>query len=125
MRDSESATEILRELVGVGLAVSIDDFGTGYSSLNYLKRFPVQKLKIDRSFVSGIGNSDVDAAIAHAVTRLGHGLGRSVLAEGVETKAQGFLVSRPISTDDFARSMRDIWAESVVQVDRVLTVTDA
>jgi diguanylate cyclase (GGDEF)-like protein/PAS domain S-box-containing protein len=138
MRDSESATEILRELVGVGLSVSIDDFGTGYSSLNDLKRFPVQKLKIDRSFVSGIGNCDEDAAIAHAVTQLGHSLGLSVLAEGVETKAefdtlrdlgcdevQGFLMSRPISADDFARSMRDIWAEPDEQAERELTVTGA
>lgn len=125
MHDADIATTTLRELVGVGIAVSIDDFGTGYSSLNYLKKFPVGKLKIDRSFVSDIGRSDEDAAIAQAITQLGHSLGLSVLAEGVETETQlevlramgcdevqGFLMSRPLRAEHYARSMIDIWADT-------------
>ena len=124
MHDAETATNTLCELVGVGISVSIDDFGTGYSSLNYLKQFPVGKLKIDRSFVADIGISNEDSAIARAVIQLGHSLGLSVLAEGVETNAQlevlrdlgcdevqGFLMSRPVTADEYARSMSNIWAD--------------
>ena len=124
MHDAETATNTLCELVGVGISVSIDDFGPGYSSLNYLKQFPVGKLKIDRSFVADIGISNEDSAIARAVIQLGHSLGLSVLAEGVETNAQlevlrdlgcdevqGFLMSRPVTADEYARSMSNIWAD--------------
>ena len=116
MRDAAAATEILAELVGIGIRISIDDFGTGYSSLNYLKQFPVRKLKIDQSFVSDIGKHEEDAAIARAIIHLGHSLGMKVVAEGVETETQlailksldcdeiqGFLFSRPMPAKDFAR----------------------
>jgi EAL domain-containing protein (putative c-di-GMP-specific phosphodiesterase class I) len=94
--------------------VSIDDFGTGYSSLSRLKKFPVGMLKIDQSFVSGIGEDEDAAAIAKTVIALGHSLRLDVIAEGVETPAhlaflrehrcdimQGYLFSRPLAADDF------------------------
>ena len=89
-----------------------------------MKQFPIGKLKIDRSFVTGIGTSEEDSAIVQAVIQLGHSLGLSVLAEGVETNAQldvlrdlgcdevqGFLMSRPVTADEYARSMSNIWAD--------------
>ena len=88
--------------------LSVDDFGTGYSSLTYLKRFPVEAIKIDRSFVTGLGLEADDTSIVEAVVRLGHSLRLSVVAEGVETplqlnrlrelgcdKGQGYLFGRP------------------------------
>ena len=72
----------------MGLTLSIDDFGTGYSSLNYLRRLPVHKLKIDQSFVRGLLTNQDDAIIAKAIIDLGHALGHTVTAEGVETEQQ-------------------------------------
>ncbi|MGK0275489.1 MAG: diguanylate cyclase (GGDEF)-like protein/PAS domain S-box-containing protein [Ilumatobacter sp.] len=108
MEDTVKASSALRELRSLGLHLSVDDFGTGYSSLTYLKRFPVEAIKIDRSFVSGLGLEDDDTSIVEAVVRLGHSLGLSVVAEGVETPlqlnglrdlgcdtAQGYLFGRP------------------------------
>ena len=108
MGDTQANIEILGALKGVGVTLSVDDFGTGYSSLSYLKRFPVDELKIDRSFVKGLPGDQDDAAIVAAVIGLGHALGLTVVAEGVETgeqravlaaagceTAQGYLFSRP------------------------------
>ncbi|MEO1057204.1 MAG: EAL domain-containing protein, partial [Actinomycetota bacterium] len=108
MSDTQAAGAALRELRGLGLHVSVDDFGTGYSSLTYLKRFPVEAIKVDRSFVAGLGLEDDDTSIVEAVIGLGHSLGVLVIAEGVETplqltrlrelncdKAQGYLFGRP------------------------------
>jgi EAL domain-containing protein (putative c-di-GMP-specific phosphodiesterase class I) len=108
MADATAATRALRGLRSLGLHLSVDDFGTGYSSLTYLKRFPVEAIKIDRSFVSGLGLEADDTSIVEAVVRLGHSLGLSVVAEGVETplqlsrlrelrcdRAQGYLFGRP------------------------------
>ncbi len=108
MADTTAAGEALRDLRGLGLHLSVDDFGTGYSSLTYLKRFPVEAIKIDRSFVTGLGLEADDTSIVEAVVRLGHSLGLSVVAEGVETplqlnrlrelgcdKGQGYLFGRP------------------------------
>ena len=108
MEDSVAAGSALRELRGLGLHIAVDDFGTGYSSLTYLKRFPVETIKIDRSFVSGLGLEADDTSIVEAVVRLGHSLGLSVVAEGVETplqltrlrelqcdNGQGYLFGRP------------------------------
>lgn len=88
MEDLDSVVEKLQALNDMDVAVTIDDFGTGYSSLMHLKRFPIQKLKIDRSFVQNVTTDRDDAAISQAVINLGHGLGLRVIAEGVETPAQ-------------------------------------
>lgn len=108
MEDTVASSKALRALRGLGLHLSVDDFGTGYSSLTYLKRFPVETIKIDRSFVSGLGLEADDTSIVEAVVRLGHSLGLTVVAEGVETplqlnglrelgcdKGQGYLFGRP------------------------------
>jgi predicted signal transduction protein with EAL and GGDEF domain len=85
MDDAERNVDVLRALKALGLEVAIDDFGTGYSSLSYLKRFPVDALKIDRSFVDGLGRDPEDSAIVSAVVSLGRALGLDTVAEGVET----------------------------------------
>jgi diguanylate cyclase (GGDEF)-like protein/PAS domain S-box-containing protein len=108
MQDTNVAANALRELRGLGLHLSVDDFGTGYSSLTYLKQFPVEAIKIDRSFVLGLGLEAADTSIVEAVVGLGHSLGLSVVAEGIETalqlsqlrqlgcdRGQGYLFGRP------------------------------
>jgi EAL domain-containing protein (putative c-di-GMP-specific phosphodiesterase class I) len=108
LADVKSATVALRELRSLGLHLSVDDFGTGYSSLTYLKRFPVESIKIDRSFVSGLGIEAEDTTIVEAVIRLGQALGLNVVAEGIESplqlgrlrelgcdRGQGYLFGRP------------------------------
>ena len=109
------AVGVLNELHHLGLDVSIDDFGTGFSSLSYLKRFKVEEVKIDRSFIIDIAESVADQALVRAITSLAHELGARVCAEGIETKDQldflgtvhcdryqGFYRSRPIRPDSFA-----------------------
>ncbi|WP_349408252.1 EAL domain-containing protein [Pseudalkalibacillus sp. SCS-8] len=88
MKYEESIVQSLEELEQMGITIAIDDFGTGYSSLNYLKKFHVHALKIDQSFIKGIGNSSDEAAIARAVISLGHSMKMRVVAEGVETAEQ-------------------------------------
>jgi len=106
----------LHALKALGVVLSIDDFGTGYSSLNYLNRFPIDKLKIDQSFVHRMLEDPTDLAIVRAIVGLGHTLGLQVVAEGVETpleagtlkaagcdELQGYLIAKPMPPDELAR----------------------
>jgi EAL domain-containing protein (putative c-di-GMP-specific phosphodiesterase class I) len=88
MENADESVAVLRRLKALGIGIAIDHFGTGYSSLSYLKRLPVAKIKLDRSFVSGLPNDAEDAAIARAVITMAHSLGLKVVAEGVEAEAQ-------------------------------------
>lgn len=119
MQDPEQTISVLRRLKKLGIRISLDDFGTGYSSLNYLKRFPIDILKIDQSFVRDITSEPEDSAIACAVISLAHNLKHKVIAEGVETEAQlailrrhrcdqiqGFHFSRPLPAEEFVELLR-------------------
>jgi predicted signal transduction protein with EAL and GGDEF domain/FixJ family two-component response regulator len=119
MQDAEAGRRSLLALKEFGFALAIDDFGTGYCSLNYLKRFPLDTLKIDRSFVADISDDPDDAAIVRAIIALGHSLDLKIVAEGVTTEAQlrflraescdaiqGFLMSPAISADAFRDLLR-------------------
>jgi diguanylate cyclase (GGDEF)-like protein/PAS domain S-box-containing protein len=112
MQDTASTVDALHALRSQGVHLSIDDFGTGYSSLSYLKRFPVESLKIDRSFIDGLGRESEDTSIVEAIIRLAHALELSAVAEGLETPtqletlrtlgcdfAQGYLLGRPLPAD--------------------------
>ena len=88
VRDADDALNRLHALARLGVNLSIDDFGTGYSSLAYLKRFPIGKLKIDRSFVHGLPGDESDAGIVRAILQMAKALGMKCIAEGVETEAQ-------------------------------------
>jgi len=94
LRDAEEALRRLEALSELGVCMSIDDFGTGYSSLGYLKRFPIQRLKIDRSFVQGLPADESDAGIVNAVIQMGRALRLHVIAEGVETESQRDFLAR-------------------------------
>ena len=119
-RGAQFVERALRLLSAAGIRIALDDFGTGYASLSHLKQYPVDVLKIDRSFVSNLENSPDDAAIADAVIDLGRNLGILIVAEGVETKAQaahlrdrgcavgqGFLFGHPAAADDIFPRWRD------------------
>ena len=113
MQNPEITLSILNRLSGMGIVLAIDDFGTGYSSLAYLKHLPIQRLKLDRSFVKDIESDNNDAAICSATVALGHNLGLELVAEGVETSEQrkflaslgcdvlqGYLFSKPLPVDE-------------------------
>jgi len=119
MRDANTAMPLLETLRARGYGLSLDDFGTGFSSLSYLKRFPVDELKIDRAFVTDVERGGRDAALAAAIIALSRELGLKVVAEGVETRAQsefllnrgcrvqqGYLFSRPVTAAAFAQLLR-------------------
>jgi len=119
MRDPEVTIRLLKQLNALGVSVAVDDFGLGYSSLAYLKRFPVHQLKIDQSFVQGIGTDHRDERLIEAVIALTRGLGVKVLAEGVEradqvawlreqgcSLAQGFLVGHPAPPEELLKHLQ-------------------
>ncbi|MBL4602176.1 MAG: EAL domain-containing protein [Emcibacteraceae bacterium] len=121
IKNTEDVVTKLQKLKALGVYLSIDDFGTGYSSLAYLKRFPVDQLKIDQSFIRNIHEDPDDAAITDAVIRLGHSLGLTVVGEGVETEDhvkilrekgcdifQGYHFCRPIGYDEFIEFQRNL-----------------
>ena len=114
MREVSEAMQILDGLKNLGLSIAVDDFGTGYSSLNYLKQFPIDVLKIDRTFVDGLPSGEQDAQIARAIIAMAHSLNLAVIAEGVETheqldflrehgcdEVQGYLFGRPMPANRF------------------------
>ncbi|WP_049278039.1 sensor domain-containing protein [Pseudomonas putida] len=114
MREVNEALQILASLKNLGLSIAVDDFGTGYSSLNYLKQFPIDVLKIDRTFVDGLPEGEQDAQIARAIIAMAHSLNLAVIAEGVETheqleflrehgcdEVQGYLFGRPMPAHQF------------------------
>jgi diguanylate cyclase (GGDEF)-like protein/PAS domain S-box-containing protein len=120
MHNADVTVATLREIKRIGVRLSLDDFGTGYSSLNYLKRFPIDYLKIDQSFVRDITTDPDDAAIAVAMITLAHSLKHRVVAEGVETEdqleflrrhgcdeMQGYLFSRPLPAEEFVKLLRE------------------
>ncbi|MEO7494044.1 MAG: EAL domain-containing protein, partial [Massilia sp.] len=120
MSDVNLAVELLHNMKTLGVNLSIDDFGTGYSSLSYLSRFPIDVLKIDRSFVADISHDVNDAAIVASIIALAHNLKLSVIAEGVETEAQldylrrqgcdemqGYFFSRPLDAEQFEQLLRE------------------
>ena len=94
LRDADEALARMQALAALGVCMSIDDFGTGYSSLGYLKRFPIQRLKIDRSFIKGLPGDSSDAGIVNAIVQMGRALRLQVIAEGVETEAQREFLAR-------------------------------
>jgi len=100
MRDPERAVAIMHALRAMGVRLSIDDFGTGHSSLGYLKRFPIDRLKVDRSFVRDLPHNGDDLAITRAVIAMAHSLRMSVVAEGVEHQQQ-FDLLRKEGCDEF------------------------
>ncbi len=125
VRDADEALQRLQALARIGVRLSIDDFGTGYSSLAYLKRFPIDKLKIDRSFVKGLPDDDSDGAIVVAILQMAGALGMKVIAEGVETEGQrrflfdsgchefqGFLCAPPLDRLSFEKRLRQALAQA-------------
>ena len=122
MDDAKATLATLEQLRGIGVYLSIDDFGTGYSSMNYLKRFDVRALKIDRSFISGLPQDSENAAITRAIIAMAHGLKMIVVAEGVETGeqlvlleeygcdlVQGFYLGRPAPPEAVTGMLQKLW----------------
>jgi EAL domain-containing protein (putative c-di-GMP-specific phosphodiesterase class I) len=116
MQNDELTTDTLQALYDMGIGLALDDFGTGYSSINYLRQFPINRLKIDRSFVSDLMSNPDDAALTGAIIAMAHSLRVAVVAEGVETEEQacflrkrgceelqGYLISPPIDAVKFRR----------------------
>ncbi|MDO8893121.1 MAG: EAL domain-containing protein [Sulfurimicrobium sp.] len=141
MLDAESTITILHKLRALGVQFSIDDFGTGYSSLSYLKRFPIDRIKIDQSFVREITSNPEDAAVSQAIISLSHSLNLKTIAEGVETaeqqeylrtlqcdEIQGFHFSRPVPEQEMSRLLKEgVKLESrheFIQEERILLLLD-
>ena len=122
MHDIDDVIAIMDRINALGVALSLDDFGTGYSSLSYLKRFPIDTLKIDRSFTNGLPADASDCAIAGTIISMGRKLGHRVIAEGVETveqlaflsqagcdEVQGYLYAKPLPAYEFETGLRENW----------------
>jgi EAL domain-containing protein (putative c-di-GMP-specific phosphodiesterase class I) len=120
MDDPAGAQQTMRELKELGVGLSLDDFGTGYSSLNYLRRFPVDSLKIDRSFIRDVATDPSGASVVTSVIDIAHNLGLTAVAEGIETSEQlaflagcgcdmyqGFFFSRPLPAAEFTDLLRE------------------
>ena len=133
MRDPDAAAARLATLKTLGVRIAIDDFGTGYSSLAYLRRFPADVLKIDRSFVEGVATSTEAAALVHTLVELGKSLGLETLAEGIEDSAQlqvlrrehcdvgqGFLLSRPLDSEGLTDLLDQQEPDELMALDRSL-----
>jgi diguanylate cyclase (GGDEF)-like protein/PAS domain S-box-containing protein len=127
MQDSQSTIAVLRALKDMGIQLTLDDFGTGYSSLSYLKRFPINALKIDKSFVRGVCTDSDDSKLVSAVINLGRSFHLQVIAEGVETReqfialqalncgeGQGYFFQKPVAADEFSKLLRADLSTTVV-----------
>jgi EAL domain-containing protein (putative c-di-GMP-specific phosphodiesterase class I) len=121
LQENEATLATLHELRGLGVSISMDDFGTGYSSLSYLRKFPFDKIKIDRSFIRDISEEDESFAIVRAVAAIGSSLKMTTTAEGVETReqfdriksegcteVQGYFFSRPQPAADIAKVLAEL-----------------
>jgi EAL domain-containing protein (putative c-di-GMP-specific phosphodiesterase class I) len=119
MRDTAATAEALAALKSLGVRLAVDDFGTGYSALSYLRRFPVDILKIDKSFVDGVATNHEDAVLAQTIVQLGRTLNLQTLAEGIEssdqssqlealgcTYGQGYLFARPTAPEEVEALLR-------------------
>ena len=128
IEDADAALDILRQIRGLGVRVALDDFGTGYSSLSYLRRYPFDKIKIDRSFVHELPTRRDHQVIVQAIRDMAHGLGMTITAEGVETEAQaeqlratgceelqGYLYSRPKAAEDLGLGFAGLAQEPIAQ----------
>jgi len=137
MKNVPSTLQLMKKFKAMGLRLAIDDFGTGYSSLNYLKQFPIDKLKIDQSFVKNIAFDPSDAAIVQAIIALARSLGLSTIAEGVETEAQlgylrvlhcnelqGFFFSRAVPPDEFITLLERSLHVKPIESEHVLLLVD-
>jgi diguanylate cyclase (GGDEF)-like protein/PAS domain S-box-containing protein len=126
MEEADKTIDTLRSLKKLGVQLSIDNFGTGYSSLNYLKHFPIDRIKIDRSFVVDLDRNDDDAALVKAIISMGHSLNRKVLAEGVENsdqllfltlhgcdEVQGFYLAMPMTAEELSGCIKDSLGKSI------------
>jgi len=122
LQDSKSTALVLKSLKDLGVHLALDDFGTGYSSLSYMRRFPIDTLKIDRSFIKDLATDADDASVVSAVINMGKSLHKLVVAEGVETReqlafleanncheAQGYLFSPPVAPESFAPMVQPSW----------------
>jgi EAL domain-containing protein (putative c-di-GMP-specific phosphodiesterase class I) len=131
MEDIDYCGRVLTSLKKLGVSLVIDDFGTGYSSLSYLKLFPFDAVKIDRSFVDGLGRDEHDSALVAAVIAMSAALNLEVTAEGVETQeqldllkelsctwAQGYLLSKPVSAAELTRLIDDGYCWPLTAEDR-------
>jgi EAL domain-containing protein (putative c-di-GMP-specific phosphodiesterase class I) len=134
-QDSERALVVLGDLKDIGVNLALDDFGTGYSSLTYLKRFPIDMVKIDQGFVADLAQDMASHAIVVAVVELAHKLGMTVVAEGVETAeqyqqlvelgcdaCQGFYFAHPIPANDVATLVQHRLAGETVHLPNLATV---